>query len=137
MNFGLQAYNAVPVNGVLTPINFPAGVTTGGISKFQRAVFGNGRVYTVKNSQLLSLTAGSAAAVPPPVTCAPTSLAFGSVMTDHTSTLSITCTANTAVTGVKCAITNSLYKCPTTPLPTTLAKGASTTFGVVSLCTLY
>lgn len=41
-NAGLKAYNAVPVNGILTPIPIPP---TGGLNKFQRPAFGDGRLY--------------------------------------------------------------------------------------------
>ncbi|KAG4438082.1 hypothetical protein IFR05_006448 [Cadophora sp. M221] len=129
VNWGLQAYNAVPVNGVLTPIVFPTSAATGGITKFQRAVFGDGRVYTVRATSLMMLTGGGVKANQP-LTCTPNPVAFGNVMTGQTSTLQVKCTANTAVTNPKCNITSPIFKCPTTALPATVASGASFTFGL-------
>lgn len=131
INWGLQAYNAVPVNGVLTPITLPSGAATGSLTKFQRAVFGDGRVYTVRSSALVMLAGGGKMANQP-LTCTPNPVAFGSVMTGQTSTLSVTCLANTAVTNARCNITSPIFKCPTTALPASVASGASFTFGLVS-----
>lgn len=48
---GLRAYNAVPVNGVMTKINLPASPS---VSKFQRPAFGNGRYYiSTSNGKIL------------------------------------------------------------------------------------
>ncbi|KAH9212453.1 hypothetical protein DL95DRAFT_304226, partial [Leptodontidium sp. 2 PMI_412] len=129
VNWGLQAYKAVPVNGILIPIVFPASAATGGITKFQRAVFGDGRVYTVRPTSLMMLTGGGVKANQP-LTCTPNPVAFGNVMTGQTSTLQVKCTANTAVTNPKCNITSPIFKCPTSALPATVASGASFTFGV-------
>lgn len=132
VNWGLQAYNAIPVGGVLTPITFPTTAATGGVTKFQRAVFGDGRVYTVRASTLMMLSGGGVKANQP-LTCTPNPVAFGSVTTGQTSTFQVKCVANTAVTNPKCNITQPIFKCPTTALPATVASGASFTFGVVSL----
>jgi iron transport multicopper oxidase len=57
---GLQAFNAVPVNGVLTQIPIPA---TGGLNKFQRPAFGDARLYTSDtNGNVICL--GSPVALP-------------------------------------------------------------------------
>ncbi|CZS88993.1 uncharacterized protein RCO7_04645 [Rhynchosporium graminicola] len=129
VNWGLQAYNAIPVNGVMTPIVLPTGAATGGITKFQRAVFGDGRVYTVRATSLMMLTGGGVKGKQP-LTCTPYPIAFGNVMTGQASTLQIQCTANTAVTSPKCGITSPIFRCPSTPLPAYVASGASFTFGV-------
>jgi hypothetical protein len=48
---GLRAYNAVPVDGVMTKINLPASPS---VSKFQRPAFGNGRYYiSTSDGQIL------------------------------------------------------------------------------------
>lgn len=48
---GLRAYNAVPVNGVMTKINVPA---TPAVSKYQRPAFGDGRYYlSTSNGRIL------------------------------------------------------------------------------------
>ncbi|KAI9048154.1 hypothetical protein LZ554_007949 [Drepanopeziza brunnea f. sp. 'monogermtubi'] len=129
VNWGLQAYNAVPVNGVLTPIVLPAQAATGALTKFQRAVFGDGRVYTVRNSALMMLSGGGTKANSS-LTCTPNPVAFGSIMTGQTSTLSIQCVANTAVTNPKCNITSPIFTCPATALPASVAAGASFAFGI-------
>ena len=113
----------------MTPIVFPTTAATGGNTKFQRAVFGDGRVYTVRATSLMMLTGGGVKANQP-LTCTPNPIAFGNVLADQTSTLQIKCTANTAVTNPKCNITSPIFKCPTTALPANVASGASFTFGV-------
>jgi hypothetical protein len=48
---GLRAYNAVPVDGVMTKINLPV---TPAVSGFQRPAFGNGRYYiSTSDGQIL------------------------------------------------------------------------------------
>lgn len=131
VNWGLQAYNAVPVNGILAPINLPTAAATGGITKFQRAVFGDGRVYTVKANNVMMLSGGGGK-LNAPLTCSPNPVTFGSVMVDHTSTIQVKCTANTAVTKPSCNITSAIFQCGSTALPSTVASGASFTFPVVS-----
>lgn len=57
---GLQAFNAVPKNGVLVPINLPP---TGGLNKFLRPVFGDGRLY-VSDTKGAIICLGSPVALP-------------------------------------------------------------------------
>jgi len=130
-NYGLQAYNAVPVNGVMVPIALPSTAATGGLTHYQRAVFGAGRIYTVKASTLMMLTGGGQV-LSPPVTCTPNPVAFGTVQVAQTSTVQVTCTANTAITNPNCSIASTIFQCGTTTLPTTVASGGTFAFPVVS-----
>ena len=130
-NWGLTAYNAVPVNGVLTPIIFPTSAATGGINKYQRVVFGDGRVYTTKASALIMLSGGGQTQSAP-VTCSPNPVAFGSVTVANTETMQVTCTANTAVTNPSCNTSSAIYQCGSSTIPSTVASGGSFTFPVVS-----
>ncbi|KAL8742728.1 MAG: hypothetical protein Q9190_004833 [Brigantiaea leucoxantha] len=57
---GLKAYKAVPQNGVLVRINIPP---TGGLNKFQRPAFGDGRLY-VTDSKGRLLCLGSPVSLP-------------------------------------------------------------------------
>ncbi|KAK4207364.1 hypothetical protein QBC37DRAFT_327498, partial [Rhypophila decipiens] len=52
VNTGLVAYKAIPVNGVLEPYTF---YQTGRLTKFQRPVFGNGRVFTSRGQTILAM----------------------------------------------------------------------------------
>jgi len=57
---GLQAFNAVPKDGVLTPITLPP---TGGLNKFLRPAFGDGRLY-ISDSKGNIICLGSPVALP-------------------------------------------------------------------------
>jgi hypothetical protein len=60
---GLRAYNAVPVNGVMTQINLPASPA---VSKFQRPAFGDGRYYiSTSNGNILVIFTPSQVILPP------------------------------------------------------------------------
>jgi iron transport multicopper oxidase len=131
VTYGLLAFNAVPVNGVLTQINLPTSAATGGLTHYQRVVFGNGRVYTVKASTLIMLTGGGVT-LSPPVTCTPNPVSFGSLLVSQTSTVQVTCTANTAITNPACSISSTIFQCGPATLPSTVASGGTFTFPVVS-----
>jgi hypothetical protein len=130
--YGLQAYNAVPTGGVLTPINFPTSAATGGINKYQRAVFGNGRVYVTKLSQLLMLTGGGGKTLSAALTCSPNPIALGSVQVSQASTVQVTCTANAAISSPSPSIASKLFQVSAAGLPATVASGGTFTFPVVS-----
>lgn len=131
VNKGLLAYNAVPVNGVLTPITLPVGAATGGLTKYQRAVFGDGRIYTTKANTVMSLSgAGQKSKIP--LSCTPNPLDFGSVMIDQTSAVQVTCTAKAAITNPKCDITSAIFQCGSATLPASVASGSQFSFPVVS-----
>lgn len=124
-NAGLQAFNAVPVNGVLTPLSLPP---TGGLNKFQRPAFGDGRLYVSDvNGNVICL--GSPVALPlqcsQPVT-------FGDVAIGSTSTQIVNCTALIAITSINgCKTGDATFQCDNSTLPTgPLAKGATFSFPV-------
>lgn len=123
---GLKAWNAVPVNGILTPIVVPALAASG---KFIRPVFGDGIVYTSdSNGGFYAAGPGG----PPPLNCSPKPLQFGSVVIGNTATQTITCTAAVAIPTVSgCYIADPHFKCLNSSLPTApLALGATFSFPV-------
>ena len=91
---GLKAYHAVPdPNGSLIKINIPP---TGGLNKFQRPAFGDGRLYVTDNNARL-ICMGSPVSLP--LNCT-SPLDFGSVTFGNTKTLTIQCQALIAITKV-------------------------------------
>lgn len=131
INKGLVAFNAVPVNGVLTQIILPTGAATGGLTKFHRVVFGNSRVYASKANNVFGLSGGGQKQQTS-LTCSPNPAAFGSLMVASTTTLQITCTANVAITKPVCSIASTIFQCGPGTLPASVASGGSFTFPVVS-----
>jgi iron transport multicopper oxidase len=111
---GLQAFNAVPVNGVLTQINIPA---TGGLNKFQRPAFGDARLYTSdSNGHVICL--GSPVALP--LNCS-TPVDFGDVSIGSTATRTINCTTLIAISSINgCTTGKKEFQCSNATLP----KGA-------------
>ncbi len=128
--YGLRAYKAVPTNGVLNPITFPAAGNTGSINKYQRAVFGNGRVYVTRTSQLLMLSGGGGAALSAAMICSPDPIVMGSVQVSHASTVQVTCTANAAISNPSPSIASKLYQVSAAGLPASVAPGGTFTFPV-------
>ncbi|KAK3370690.1 conidial pigment biosynthesis oxidase Abr1/brown 1 [Podospora didyma] len=61
-----MAFKAVPVNGVLEPYPFFA---TGRLTKFQRPVFGNQRLYASRQQTLIALAPPGTVPAQPPATC--------------------------------------------------------------------
>ena len=124
-NAGLQAFNAVPVNGVLTPITLPA---TGGLNKFQRPAFGDGRLY-VSDSSGNVICLGSPVALP--LQCSQP-VDFGDVSIGSTATQIVNCTTLIAITSVQgCTTVDKTWQCDNSTLPTGgLAKGATFSFPV-------
>ncbi|KAL9609724.1 MAG: hypothetical protein Q9167_005532 [Letrouitia subvulpina] len=94
---GLRAYNAVPdASGKLVKINIPP---TGGLNKFQRPAFGDGRLYVTDNKNRL-VCMGSPVSLP--LNCT-SPLNFGDVTFGSAKTLQLQCTALipiTKITGV-------------------------------------
>ena len=119
---GLIAFSAVPSGGVLQPISLPA---TGGLTKFQRPVFGNGRVYVTTSNVVMALSTP----VILPLSCAGP-INFGSVSVGQTSTVQISCTAITAVVISGCTTSLATFQCQNSSLPSTVASGASFMFPV-------
>ncbi|KUJ19894.1 WSC-domain-containing protein [Mollisia scopiformis] len=123
---GLRAYNAVPVNGVMTKINLPSSPS---VSKYQRPAFGNGRYYiSTSNGKILAY--GSP--VNTPLTCT-SPVDFGSVPIGNTKTLNVTCTANIGITSFNgIVLGKSVFLASNSSLPKgALAKGASFNLPVV------
>jgi iron transport multicopper oxidase len=124
-NAGLQAFNAVPVNGVLTQLSLPP---TGGLNKFQRPAFGDGRLYVSDaNGNVICL--GSPVALP--LQCSQP-VNFGDVGIGSTSTQIVNCTALIAITSINgCKTGDATFQCDNSTLPTrSLAKGATFSFPV-------
>ncbi|KUJ08913.1 uncharacterized protein LY89DRAFT_676796 [Mollisia scopiformis] len=122
VNNGLVAYNAIPVDGVLQPIST---VSTGRLQKYQRPAFGNARVYTTETNQIYGIDASTT----PAITCASTSVGFGSVVAGLTKVINVKCTAGqTALTMNGCSTNLDIFQC--SGVPATLAAGASFTMAV-------
>lgn len=129
---GLRAYNAVPSNGRMTRIIVP---TTGGLSKFSRVAFGNGRYYTTGfNGAVMAF--GAPVAVP--LNCT-SPIEFGSVPIGTKKTLDVSCTANIAITSITgLTIGKTMYQASNTSLPKGAIKaGATFTFPVTFNLTDY
>lgn len=111
VNTGLKAFRAVPdADGVLQPINLPA---TPGINKFQRPVFGDGRVFVTANNKIIAL--GSPVNLP--LICTDP-VDFGNVQTGSSGTAVISCTARIAITKVNgCTTANPRFRCNNSTLP--------------------
>lgn len=124
-NVGLQAFSAVPVNGVLTSIPLPA---TGGLNKFLRPVFGDGRVY-VSDSNGNVICLGSPVALP--LQCSQP-VAFGDLAIGSTATQIINCTALIPINSVNgCTTGDKTFHCSNSTLPKgPLARGATFSFPV-------
>jgi len=122
---GLLAFNAVPVNGVLTPIPLPP---TGGLNKFLRPAFGDGRLYVSdSNGNLICL--GSPVALP--LQCSQP-VDFGDVAIGSSATVSINCTALIPITSIiGCTTGQANWQCSNSTMPSrALARGSSFTFPV-------
>ncbi|KAL3426632.1 WSC domain-containing protein-like protein 3 [Phlyctema vagabunda] len=125
VNAGLLAYQAVPVNGVLVPIQIPP---TGGLNKFGRPAFGDGRLYvTDGNGNIICM--GSPVALP--LQCSQP-VNFGDVAIGSTATQIVNCTTNIAITKINgCGTSDGTFQCDNSTLPQgPLAQGATFTFPV-------
>ena len=125
-NAGLRAWYAVPgSDGYLTTINLPQ---VGGANKFQRPVFGDGRLYvTDANGNLYCL----GAPVSLPLNCT-SPVNFGSVALGSSANQTVTCTANIPITSVDGATVGSAnFEVNNASLPQgPLAAGATFSFPV-------
>lgn len=122
---GLQAFQAVPVNGKLVPIPIPP---TGGLNKFIRPAFGDGRVY-VSDSSGNVICLGSPVALP--LSCTQP-VNYGDLPIGSTATQTINCTALIAITSINgCVALDKTFECNNSTLPKgALAKGATFSFPV-------
>jgi len=123
-NAGLLAFKAVPQGNTLVPIPLPA---TGGLGKFQRPAFGDGRVY-VTNSNGVLYCMGSPVNLA--VNC--TSLDFGDSAFGSTQTQTVSCTALTQLTKVNyISVADPQFTASNSSLPQgTVAAGAVFKFDV-------
>lgn len=123
---GLQAFNAVPDNtGTLIPIIIPP---TGGLNKFQRPAFGDGRVY-VSDTNSNVYCFGSPVALP--LNCT-NPINFGDLAIGDSATLQVSCTALIPITQINgCTTGDPNFKCSNASLPVgALAQGATFTFPI-------
>lgn len=122
---GLRAFYAVPSsNGTLVQIPIPP---TGGIQKYQRPAFGDGRVYVMGGNKITCL----GAPVNLPLRCS-SPVAYGSLSIGQTETLTVNCTALVAITQINgCTVNNPYFQCSNASLPSgSLAVGQSFSFPV-------
>ncbi|KAG9248661.1 hypothetical protein BJ878DRAFT_572187 [Calycina marina] len=122
---GLRAFNAVPNDGVLTPLSLPA---TGGLNKFQRPAFGDERLY-ISDGKGTIICLGSPVALP--LNCTQP-VDFGDVPIGSASTKNVSYTANIAVTSINgCMTEDATFQCSNSTLPKgSLAQGAKFGFSV-------
>lgn len=101
---------------------------TGPIQKYQRAAFGDGRVYVAGNNVITCL--GSPVNLP--LQCS-SPVQFGSLSTGATETMTVNCTALIAINQVTgCSTLNAEFQCSNSSLPQgPLAAGANFSFPVV------
>jgi iron transport multicopper oxidase len=115
----------VPVNGILTLIPLPP---TGGLNKFQRPAFGDGRLYVSDtNGNVICL--GSPVALP--LQCSQP-VDFGQVAIGSTGIQLVNCTAQIAITSINgCTTGDKTWQCLNSTLPQgPLAQGATFSFPV-------
>jgi len=126
-NAGIQAFKAVPNSaGVLTPILLPP---TGGLNKFQRPAFGDGRLYVSDGNGVVYCLGYP---VNLPLNCTQP-VDFGNVAIGDTATLNVNCTALIAISSFKgCSTGDHTFQCSNSTLPQgALAQGAKFSFPVV------
>jgi WSC domain len=120
----LRIYNAVPQGTLMTLIN---SFSVPGTTKFTRPVFGDGRVYM---GTTLGFVYGFGSPVNAPLNCS-SPYEFGSAnLNSPTPPMTITCTANIAVTvsGIKLTDTTNFNISNAPAIPLAVAAGGSFTF---------
>ncbi|KAI4139521.1 MAG: hypothetical protein L6R39_006249 [Caloplaca ligustica] len=124
---GLKAYKAVPdSSGNLVRLNIPP---TGGLNKFQRPAFGDGRVYVTDNNNRV-ICMGSPVSIP--LNCT-SPVDFGDVTIGTTKTARVDCTALIPITKINgITIQDATFQASNASLPQgSLAQGATFSFPVV------
>ncbi|KAI4221049.1 MAG: hypothetical protein L6R36_007177, partial [Xanthoria steineri] len=122
---GLKAYKAVPdASGKLVRINIPP---TGGLNKFQRPAFGDGRLYVTATSRVICM--GSPVSIP--LNCTGP-VNFGDVTIGTTKTVQIQCQALIPITKINGLTTgDKTYQASNSSLPQgALNKGDTFSFPV-------
>ncbi|KAJ6263893.1 hypothetical protein Dda_0030 [Drechslerella dactyloides] len=119
-NAGLRAFSAVPVNGVLAEMTLPP---TGGLNKFGRPAFGDGRVYVTTGSGIL-VALGSPVNLP--LSCTDP-IEFDRVTVGSLKTIIVNCTARiaTKINGAV-LISDSPFSVKNSSLPTGQLRQAAT-----------
>ena len=123
---GLKAYKAVPdANGNLVKIKIPP---TGGLNKFLRPAFGDGRLYVTDNNARV-ICMGSPVSIP--LNCTGP-VDFGDVTIGTTKTLRVECTALIPITKLNGITTqDATFQASNSSLPQgSLATGAQFSFPV-------
>ncbi|OLN96295.1 WSC domain-containing protein-like protein 3 [Colletotrichum chlorophyti] len=125
VNNGLQAFRAVPQDGVMVPIPLPQ---SQGTNKYQRPVFGDGRVFFHANNNKL---VAFGAPVNSAVNCT-SPVDFGSREIGSTANVAIDCKANVALSRVAgCSVADPSWTCSNSTLPQgAVAAGASFSLNV-------
>ncbi|KZL79134.1 wsc domain-containing protein [Colletotrichum incanum] len=125
VNTGLQAFRAVPQDGVMVPLTLPQ---SQGTNKYQRPVFGDGRVFFHANNNKLVCFG---APVNSAVNCT-SPVDFGSLEIGSIASASVSCKANVALTKVNgCSVSDSSWSCSNSTLPQgTVAAGTSFSLNV-------
>ncbi|KAK1982637.1 WSC domain-containing protein [Colletotrichum cereale] len=120
VNTGLMAFRAVPQDGVMVPLTLPS---SQGANKYQRPVFGDGRVFFHSNNNKLVCFG---APVNSAVNCT-SPVEFGSLEMGSTVSAKVSCKANVALTKVNgCSVSDPSWTCSNSTLPQgTVAAGTS------------
>ncbi|KAK2008051.1 WSC domain-containing protein [Colletotrichum eremochloae] len=120
VNTGLMAFRAVPQDGVMVPLTLPS---SQGTNKYQRPVFGDGRVFFHANNNKLVCFG---APVNSAVNCT-SPVDFGSLEMGSTASAKVSCKANVALTKVNgCSVSDPSWTCSNSTLPQgTVAAGTS------------
>ncbi|KAK2042793.1 WSC domain-containing protein [Colletotrichum somersetense] len=120
VNTGLMAFRAVPQDGVMVPLTLPS---SQGTNKYQRPVFGDGRVFFHSNNNKLVCFG---APVNPAVNCT-SPVEFGSLEMGSTASAKVSCKANVALAKVNgCSVSDPSWTCSNSTLPQgAVAAGAS------------
>ncbi|KAI4123034.1 MAG: hypothetical protein LQ338_005480 [Usnochroma carphineum] len=124
---GLKAYKAVPdSSGNLVKMNIPP---TGGLNKFQRPAFGDGRLYVTDNNNRL-ICMGSPVSIP--LNCT-SPVDFGGVTIGSAKTVTVNCTALIPITNINgLTIQDATFQANNASLPAkSLAQGATFSFPVI------
>ncbi|KAK1487356.1 WSC domain-containing protein [Colletotrichum tamarilloi] len=123
VNTGLMAFKAIPQDGVMVPITLPS---SQGTNKYQRPVFGDGRVFFHVNANKLVCFG---APVNSAVNCT-SPLDFGSLELGSTASATVSCKANVALAGVVgCSVADASWSCSNSTLPQG-AVAAGTSFSL-------
>ncbi|RVD90414.1 uncharacterized protein DFL_001379 [Arthrobotrys flagrans] len=114
-NIGLRAFYAVPENGEMVEITIPS---TGGMGKFARPAFGDGRIYVANsNAQLIAL--GSP--INPALNC-DEPIDFGQLTIGQSKTVIVTCTGIIATKVNGAVVSDASFSVQNSSFPTSQVK---------------